>query len=373
MSTTNRLEELKSYNILDTDPEKELDEISEIASLICDVPISLITILDNKRQWFKSKIGLNITETPIGDSFCQHTLHKPNEVLVVNDSHKDSRFEKNNLVLGDPKIRFYAGAPLETPNGNILGTLCVIDRKPREISDNQKKALKMLAKKAMDYMEWRKLLNRQNTAIEFNAMRLTKLTQNIPAGIFQLRVSPIGTMKFEFLSAGIKETHPTIDINKWLENPDTGFSLVHPEDIEGLKKTFMKSAQTKSKIYHEYRVKLNKTIKWHSVIAQPEKSADKEDTIFYGCITDITLHREYENTLEQMTFDISHVLRRPITSLIGLIDLINVKDHSISKELQEYVHHIKSVSNELDSFSRQLNETYHQKRMKYFPNSEEQN
>ena len=373
MSTINRLEELKTYNILDTDPEKELDEISEIASLICDVPISLITILDNKRQWFKSKKGLNITETAIEDSFCQHTLHKPNEVLVVNDSLKDPRFEKNNLVLGDPKIRFYAGAPLETPNGNILGTLCVIDRRPREISENQKKALQMLAKKAMDYIDWRKLLNKQNTAIEFNAMRLTKLTQNIPAGIFQLRVNPTGTMKFEFLSAGIKETHPTIDLNKWLDNPNAGFSLVHPEDIEALKNTFMESAKTKSKIYHEYRVKLNKNIQWHSVIAQPEKSADNEDTIFYGCITDITLHREYENTLEQMTFDISHVLRRPVTSILGLVDLIEAKKHSVSKELQEYVQHIKSVSDELDSFTRQLNETYHQKKIKSFPNSFDQN
>ncbi len=153
-----RLEDLKSYRILDTPPENDFDELAEIASLICDTPISLISFVDEFRLWFKAKKGLEVTETPSRDSFCQHALHTPKKVFVVNDSLKDKRFKNTPLVTGHPKIRFYAGAPLETPNGNVLGTLCIIDDKPRTISANQEKALKILSKKVMDYLNTRNLL-----------------------------------------------------------------------------------------------------------------------------------------------------------------------------------------------------------------------
>ena len=115
MNEQNRLQELKSYKILDTLPEKELDELAEIASVICDTPISLVSFIDEKRQWFKARKGIEAQETPREDAFCQHTLQTPKEVLVVNDPLNDERFKNNPLVLGNPHIRFYAGAPLETP------------------------------------------------------------------------------------------------------------------------------------------------------------------------------------------------------------------------------------------------------------------
>lgn len=365
MNQPDRIRELKSYNIMDSEPEKELDEISELASLICDVPISLITLLDEKRQWFKSKKGLNITQTPLEDSFCQHTLHKPEEVLVVNDSHKDRRFKNNILVLEDPKIRFYAGAPLKTKGGNVLGTLCIIDRKPREISENQKKALEMLAKKAMDHLEWRKVLKEQSAEIKLNAVRLTKLTQNIPAGIFQLRVSSNGKMKFEFLSAGLKQIHPTVNYDQWMEDPNSAFSVVHKDDISNLRNIFLNAAKENKRTRYEYRVLLEDGLKWHSIIAQPEKINDNI-TIFYGCITDVTVHREYENTLEEMTFDISHVLRHPVTSLAGILELIDNDKEAFPEESSEYIKYLKEISKELESLTRNLDKTYHQKRISTF-------
>lgn len=142
-----RLQELESYHIMDTLPDNELDELVEIAAAILDTPISLISLVDSERQWFKVNKGLEARQTPRQDAFCQHALHNPKEVLVVEDPLTDERFRENPLVLGDPNIRFYAGAPLESPNGQVLGTLCVIDNKPRKISNQQKKLCSSLRKK----------------------------------------------------------------------------------------------------------------------------------------------------------------------------------------------------------------------------------
>ena len=116
---TDRIKDVNSFQILDTPAETLLDEITELASIIFKTPISLITILDTKRQWFKSNKGISVCETKIEDSFCQHSLDKPNEVLVVKDALKDERFTNNNLVINEPKIRFYAGAPLVTKDNNV--------------------------------------------------------------------------------------------------------------------------------------------------------------------------------------------------------------------------------------------------------------
>ncbi|GAB4328206.1 MAG: hypothetical protein OHK0038_02020 [Flammeovirgaceae bacterium] len=144
----NRVKALESYHILDSNPEVDFDRITELASLICDTPISLISLLDNHRQWFKSKIGLDVSETPKEISFCQFAIEKA-EILEVEDASKDDRFQNNPLVTSYPNIRFYAGFPLIDPQGYALGTLCVIDQKPKKLNEKQRKALKYLAEEAM--------------------------------------------------------------------------------------------------------------------------------------------------------------------------------------------------------------------------------
>lgn len=264
-----RLEDINSYDLFDTPPNKELDEITELASVIFGTPISLITILDDKRQWFKSKKGVDQNEGNIEDSFCRYALNKPNEVLVVNDTLKDQRFLNNKLVLRDPKIRFYAGAPLITKRNNVLGTLCVLDQKPMEISKQQENALQILARRVMDKLETQKVLKELSTTIELNASRLIKITENLPFGVFELRVDRSGNQEFSFLSKGMKKIHPNIDLNEWLKNPALGFSIIHPDDIEPLKNSLANSIENNEKIYYEYRVKSDSGYRWHAVNGQP--------------------------------------------------------------------------------------------------------
>ncbi len=151
-----RLASLRSYKILDTMVEREYDDVVELASYICHTPINLISLVDEDRQWFKSKKGLEAAETSRDLAFCAHAILTPDKPLIVNDTTKDERFADNALVLGGPEIRFYAGCPLNTPDGNSLGTLCVIDTVPRELSEVQINALQVLSSNIVNLLELRR-------------------------------------------------------------------------------------------------------------------------------------------------------------------------------------------------------------------------
>lgn len=150
----NRLAALDRYDILDTPPEPEFDDFTQLASLICQTPIALISLVDGARQWFKSRVGLEVCETPRSVSFCQHAIRGA-ELMEIPDARQDERFCVNPLVTGEPHIRFYAGVPLTTPDGHQLGTLCVIDRSPRQLTNEQRDGLTRLARQVVRQMELR--------------------------------------------------------------------------------------------------------------------------------------------------------------------------------------------------------------------------
>jgi signal transduction histidine kinase len=152
-----RLKALREYAILDTLPEQEFEDITKIASEICQTPIALITLIDADRQWFKSHFGIDGSETPRDEAFCAHAINEPYTLLNVKDARKDSRFAQNPNVTGDPHVVFYAGMPLVNPDGYSLGTICVIDKEPRELSEKQIHSLKALSNQVVKLMELRKL------------------------------------------------------------------------------------------------------------------------------------------------------------------------------------------------------------------------
>jgi signal transduction histidine kinase len=174
---TQRLVELHELDILDTLPEATYDSITFLASQICGVPIALISIVDEERQWFKSRVGLDVAETHRDLAFCAHAITEPDEIMIVADASVDERFMANPLVTGDPNIRFYAGAPLVTPNGSALGTLCVIDREARILTDEQQESLRALAVQVMALLELRRTvreLREQHEALQ-EAARLREV------------------------------------------------------------------------------------------------------------------------------------------------------------------------------------------------------
>jgi two-component sensor histidine kinase len=152
-----RLAALRSYDILDTPREAEFDDVVKVVSAICDAPISVINLIDDGRQWFKAEVGLGVRETPIDSSLCAHAILQPG-LFIVPDTTLDRRFTDNPLVTGDPHLRFYAGALLQTSDGLPLGTVCVLDYKPRELDETQKAFLRLMADQVMKALELRKLV-----------------------------------------------------------------------------------------------------------------------------------------------------------------------------------------------------------------------
>lgn len=149
-----RLEILWQYEVLDTVPEEVFDDLAELAGGICEAPVAMITLVDEKRQWFKAKVGTTLSETSRDISFCGHAILQ-RDLFIVPDTLKDERFADNPLVKSEPRIRFYAGAPLITPGGHALGTLCVLDKVPHTLREGQKRALRILSLHVMTQLELR--------------------------------------------------------------------------------------------------------------------------------------------------------------------------------------------------------------------------
>jgi GAF domain-containing protein len=160
-----RLDALHAYQVLDTESEQVYDDIARLAAHICAVPIAVISLVDETRQWFKARLGITPRETPRDVAFCAHTI-MDTKPLIVEDALKDERFAASPLVRRSPRIRFYAGFPLVTPEGYAVGSLCAIDRKPRRLSLRQQQAMQALAREVMCLLELRRVSARLADALE---------------------------------------------------------------------------------------------------------------------------------------------------------------------------------------------------------------
>jgi PAS domain S-box-containing protein len=188
-----RIDALREYRILDTLPEQEFDDLTLLAAQVCGTPVALATLVDEDRQWFKSKVGLEASETPREIAFCAHVIGQ-SSLFVVPDALADERFADNPLVTSDPHIRFYAGAPLVTPEGHALGTLCVLDRVPRELTPGQEEALRALSRQVMTQLE----LRRQSA-------RLSRLNEELGGEVAERLRAEEARRQSERLYSGILE------------------------------------------------------------------------------------------------------------------------------------------------------------------------
>ncbi|WKN31481.1 PAS domain S-box protein [Porifericola rhodea] len=281
-----RLKALHNYFILDTPPEKAFDRLTKLAATTCEVPIALVSLIDKDRQWFKSKVGVDLEETHRNDSFCKYALME-NELLEVEDATTDDRFKNNPMVVGGPKIRFYAGCPLIDADGYALGTICVLDKKPKKLSESQKEVLKVLAEEIVDQIVARKKKSELD-----NYERLFQLSIDL--------ICVAGTDGF------FKKVNPTFtSVLGWEEDELLGesfYKFIHPDDLQVTKDEIAKLASGINTLNftHRFRIKSGqyKDLQW---VASPELSTGK----LYAIARDITDKNKMDDEIkiERQRFD----------------------------------------------------------------------
>jgi PAS domain S-box-containing protein len=286
---TARLDALQRYAILDTFPEQEFDDLSRLAALICGTPIAMVSLVDADRQWFKSKVGLDASETPRDIAFCAHAILQP-DVMVVPDALADERFRNNPLVTGEPHVRFYAGTPLITQEGYALGTLCVMDRVPRNMSPEQKDALKALGNLVVTQLELRR-----SVADLSKAIRERRLTEEELDQLFTLSLDMLCIAGFD---GYFKRINPAwekvlgIPVQELLSKPYNEF--VHPDDRAKTEAEARKIDEGELAISFENRYRCaDGSYRWLLWNATPSM----EQKLVFAVARDITQRKEAERRM----------------------------------------------------------------------------
>lgn len=310
---------LQSFDIMDSGHEPRYDDIALLASQICGTPIAAITLIDAHRQWFKSRIGLNCVEAPRESALCAHAILEPHSVFTVADARLDDRFRAHPLVTGDPYIRFYAGAPLVSAEGHALGTLCVIDRKPRHLPPEQKDALLALSRQVMALLEER----RTSAALRATMQALTR-----SEALFQevYEHAPIGIALVSPEGAWLRVNRALCDMLGYAadELTRTTFqAITHLEDLESDLLLVRRMLTREIRTYRLEKRYLHRS--GHAVWALLTVSLvwDAHRPLYFiAQIQDISERKQVERGKAEFLTMVSHELRTPVTALRGALGIL---------------------------------------------------
>ncbi len=355
-----RVQALEEYKILDTLPEKEFDDIVELASAICGAPASLISIIGSDKVWHKAKVGTEVEQLPREYAFCYHMLDKPDENLIVNDLTEDARFVGNPMVANDPNIRFYGGFPLVTEDGFLLGSLCVLDDKPRNLTDIQQRSLELLSVRVMESLNARKEILQNQELKKQSEEMLQKLTNTAPGAFFQLEISADGNKTMPFVSSTIAYIFNGYTADMFKADYKVGLNVIHADDIAPIKAALLNACNTLTEWNVEFRIICkDKGYRWYKGTAQPEKR-DDGTIVLYGTIQEITEAKEYTKAIEQQYAQLkeiawmqSHLLRAPAARIQGLVQLLVAGADEAMPEEEIHENLLKS-SDEMDDIIRNI-------------------
>ena len=333
-----RVETLREYRLLDTDPEPAFDRVTKLVADLFDAPIALISLVDDCRQWFKSAHGLAVAETPRDISFCKHVV-EDGQPLLITDASSDPRFRDNPLVTGEPYILFYAGVPLRAYNGAILGTLCVIDRKTRPTpSFREVERLQDFAALVMAEADLRRI------AAERDEARRTLERA--------LDFSGIATWRYDARTGAIQWSGAVAelwgaDYQTALAHVDGFFDRLHPDDREAVRGVLGQSVAHGAHYATEYRIEHpERGVRWIAVHADWDVKAD--DAILTGVSIDITEQKSRQENANLLMRELHHRMRNLFATVGAIISLTR---HA-ARDVDDYVERINS---RLDALNRAQN------------------
>ena len=312
---TERLEALASYGVLDTPPEQGFDDLTMLAAHLCDVPIAVITLIDEHRQWIKASVGVSSRATPRERSFCAHAILSP-DVMVVPDMRRDSRFHDHPLVVGAPGIAFYAGAPLVTSTGLALGTLCVADRKPREITNEQTGLLQALSRQVVSLLEERKKLH----ALERAMTERDQVKEELDR-FFQLSIDMMCVADFDYRFRRINPAwEKTLGYSQEDLLAKPYLDLVHPDDLEATRHAAdgLEAGSNVFSFENRYRC-ADGTYKWLSWTAV----GFMEEKRIYAAARDATDRKHAEEALKRYAHDLEAAKRHEEENAARLKQLVD--------------------------------------------------
>lgn len=377
-----RLEALHAYRILDTPPEPALDDLTTLAATITGAPISLISLIDGTRQWFKSRVGMAQAETPRDEAFCAHTI-LGKDLLIVPDASADPRFATNRYVTGDPLIRFYAGVPLVTADGHALGTLCVLDRAPRQLTPEQIRALRVLARYAMSELELRKAnrdlasriesheaeLARANSALRGHVAERAAARQALVESDLQLRLTleatNIGVWETDLATARTAFNERVREIfglpaGRFVVSLEEIRAAVHPDDVARVEQALQAALRDGGQYKIEHRIRRpDGSVRWTLVRAQVEHNAGQRAVRLRGVTLDITELRQAEQERRDEAQRSEQQLRQLADRMQALsrrlVEAQEQEQRQISAELHDRIgQNLTALALNLDMMSQAL-------------------
>ena len=327
-----RLEALRAYRVLDTPPEAAFDDLTQLAAHICRTPIALVSLIDGHRQWFKSRVGLDATETPRDLAFCAHAI-LGTEALVVPDATQDDRFATNPLVTDEPRIRFYAGQPLTNSDGYGLGTLCVIDSKPRVLDPDQLEALAVISRQVTTQLELRRSLHALATSLDEQRASADRLRESEQRFSVLADQAPVGILETDAGGQCLYANRQWLRSANMTSNQALGAGwaqAIHPDDRAHVLQEWEASVKGGQKFSLAYRFQSSTGgVTW--VESCSARKADEQGaTLGYLVSTlDITDRREAQLALEEASRRkvefasmVSHELRTPLTAIKEGVDIV---------------------------------------------------
>jgi PAS domain S-box-containing protein len=342
-----RLEALRGYRILDTPPEQDFDDLVELAAAVCDTPVAVIAFVDGHRSWLKAKRGVEVWELPRDTALSAETLLHA-DVFVVPDARADARYQASEVV--SRGFRFFAGMRLVSPEGHALGTVCVLDQRPRELSVTQTDGLRAIARQVMSQLELRRVSQPASSTRD----KFRQLVEQLPGALY---IEDLGASTGSYFSPQV-EWLTGYSADEWASEPNFFSRVLFPEDRDRVLASIARAHETHRPIQIEYRVVAKDgRVVWIQDEAAVARNNDGQPQYFQGLMTDITerhaltverdgfverLRDQNERLLDvdrikdELLAMVSHELRTPLTSILGYLDLVR-EDHALTDDQCAYL------------------------------------